>query len=103
MDKVARLQFGIFVEECWRPDIFIREMTSGRYGGIPKEYTYIILGKIGPTGKTYLATELRKHGLNAFEITEDIFDLVDYRDNRNHYRVNSSNKTVIMVLNSPLN
>lgn len=102
MDKVLRLNFERYVKQCWRPDIFVCDLTLGRFGDIPKEYTYIILGKPGPTGKTYLATELKRRGFNAFEITEDIMYLVEYKSDRNHYIINHENKTVVMVLNSPL-
>lgn len=46
---------------------------------------YIILGKTGPTGKTWLWDKLTKHGLNAIEITESIDGLVTYNDDQNHY------------------
>lgn len=67
-----------------------------------KQYTYVILGKRGPTGKTWLCNELKNHGFNAIEITESIFDLVSYSDNDNHIDIDDLNKRIVIVLNCPL-
>ena len=67
--------------------------------GNVKDYTYIILGRPGKTGKTWLCNELRVHGFNAFEISEDIYDLVRYNDEENHYIVNDIDKQVTIILN----
>lgn len=64
-----------------------------------KDYTYIILGQPGPTGKTWLTAELLGHGFKAFEITNEVFDLVLYRDDKNHFIVDDDNKKVVIVLN----
>ena len=67
---------------------------------------YIICGRSGPTGKTWLWNELRKRGHNAIEISESIWDFVEYPDTENHVRAagTSSDGTplVIIVLNKPL-
>lgn len=68
-----------------------------------ENYTYIILGTTGPTGKTWLATALRdSHGLNAFEITENIFEDIMYVDRKNHYTPDLLSKVVTIILNEPL-
>lgn len=67
-----------------------------------REWTYIITGRPGPTGKTYLYNMLKKNGYNAFEISEHMFSLVDYCDNKNHYLVDYAKKQVVIVLNKPL-
>lgn len=69
----------------------------------PKDYTYIILGKIGPTGKTWLCKALTDKGFKAFDISEDIFDLADYQDENNHCVINHFQKHVVVVLNQRLN
>ena len=69
---------------------------------IANEYTYIILGRPGKTGKTWLCNELRVHGLNAFEISEDIFDLVQYSDRENHFLINDYDKQVTIILNKAI-
>lgn len=77
--------------------IFLR-IVRNRLGNA-KDYTYIILGRPGKTGKTWLCNELRVHGFNAFEISEDIYDLVRYNDEENHVMVNNYSKQVTIVLN----
>lgn len=66
------------------------------------EFTYIILGKSGPTGKTWLYTKLNACGYKAIEISEDIYPFVNYTHNKNHFRVNNATKHVIIVLNEYL-
>lgn len=63
--------------------------------------TYIICGKNGPTGKTWLCDELKRLGHNAIEVSGGLNDLVDYRDNENHLR-NDGFGLVLIVLNKPL-
>ena len=67
-----------------------------------KDYTYIILGRPGKTGKTWLCNELRVHGFNAFEISEDIWELVRYNDEENHVIVDDFKKQVVIVLNQSI-
>lgn len=67
-----------------------------------KSWTYIILGRSGPTGKTFLYNMLKKNGYNAIEISEDIWDLVNFLDAENHYRIDYLKKQVTIVLNKPL-
>lgn len=64
-----------------------------------KSWVYIITGRPGLTGKTFLYEQLKKNGYNAIEISEDIVDLVDYRDSKNHYIVNWEKKQLLIVLN----
>lgn len=101
-DKVKLLGFENIIKECWRPDAFLRRITDDFYIDLAKEYTYIILGEGGPTGKTWLTHELKQRGFKAFEITEDINDLVVYLDGRNYYMIDHANKQVVIVLNKRL-
>lgn len=64
-----------------------------------KDYVYIVLGCSGATGKTWLYTGLKKYGFNAIEISENVFNLVTYNDNKNHVVIDDINKQVIIVLN----
>lgn len=66
------------------------------------EYTYIVLGRVGPTGKTWLCDQLRKLGYSAFEISEDIWGLVSYIDDENHVRIDEYRKVCVIVLNTPI-
>ena len=65
-------------------------------------WRYVILGRGGPTGKTTLYSALLDEGFDAIEISEDICDLVDYKDNENHYIVDYLYKRMIVVLNKPI-
>lgn len=67
-----------------------------------KSWRYIILGRGGPTGKTHLCNKLCENGYNAIEITEDVYDLVDYNDNKNHYRIDYMKRMVVIILNKKL-
>lgn len=67
-----------------------------------KSYTYIIMGKPGATGKTRLCQLLKERGLNAIEISENIVNLVEYNDNKNHVIVDTLNMQVVIILNKPL-
>ena len=67
-----------------------------------KDWTYIIFGKIGPTGKTYLRDRMRENGYNVIEITEELIPFVECVDSKNHYIVYEQNKCVVIVLNKPL-
>lgn len=67
-----------------------------------RSWRYIILGKGGPTGKTHLCNLLCENGYNAIEISEDIWDLVNYNDNKNHYQIDYMKKQVVIVLNKKL-
>lgn len=64
--------------------------------------TYVILGKSGPTGKTWLYNELRYRHLNAIEISEQIHGLVQYNDDHNHYFEPMFGLTRVIVLNKLL-
>ena len=70
--------------------------------GDARDYTYIILGRPGKTGKTWLCNELRAHGFNAFEISEDVIDFVRYKDEENHVIKNVYNKQVTIILNQAI-
>lgn len=65
-------------------------------------YTFFILGNPGPTGKTWLCTELRKYGFPAFELSEPVLGLVDYCDQKNHVIEDHVDRNIIIVLNEPL-
>lgn len=64
-----------------------------------KDFTFIIFGRGGPTGKTWLSEQLRDMGYKAFDISENISDLVWYVDVKNSCRFDNIQKTVTIVLN----
>ena len=65
----------------------------------PKDYTYVILGRVGPTGKTWLTKELNNRGYKAFDLTESMYNLIDYPNDSNDYRIDQWQKFVTIVLN----
>lgn len=68
-----------------------------------KDYTFIITGKVGPTGKTWLKNQLKESGYNAIEITDQIYTLVDYTfPDRNAVHFDRINRTSVIVLNISL-
>lgn len=67
-----------------------------------KDYLYLIMGKGGPTGKTWLCEALKHEGYTAHEISEDVYRYVTYQDNENHYYISPTRKLVIIVLNKRL-
>lgn len=67
-----------------------------------KDYTYIILGCPGATGKTWICNGLKQYGFTAFEISEHIYNLVFYKDTKNHLIIDGIHKQVTIILNRPL-
>ena len=65
-------------------------------------YTYIICGRSGPTGKTWLCNGLKYHGFHAIELSEDLIGLVEYRDDKNHFIANERERSILSVLNELL-
>lgn len=68
------------------------------------DYTFIILGKSGPTGKTYLTNLIIKNGYKAIDISESLYGIVNYipNDNKNHYHIDYLRQVFVVVLNNPL-
>lgn len=67
-----------------------------------KDWTYIIFGRGGPTGKTYLWDNMSQLGYKVIEITEDVGPIIDYKDRNNHYLIYEDSKTLIIILNKKL-
>lgn len=95
---------------CWNRQIPNNDISSPQayfdrlyaHDDVYMGYTIVIMGKSGPTGKTWLAKKLREKGFNAVEIAEDVFNNISYLDSNNHFTVNGFNKTVTIILNKPL-
>lgn len=67
-----------------------------------RSWTYIITGRSGPTGKSHLCDLLKRNGYHAIEISEDIFSLVEYKDEKNHVLINDAEKYAIIIFNKIL-
>ena len=72
-----------------------------RRGRLGEDTVFVICGRGGPTGKSWLCSELQKAGHIAIEISDGINRFVDYQDNTNHMCESVFNQ-VIIVLNEPL-
>lgn len=67
------------------------------------DYTFIITGNPGHTGKTWLTNKLRESGYTAIEITDQLYTLVDYTfPDRNAVHFDRINRTAVIVLNISL-
>lgn len=66
-----------------------------------KDFTVIIVGKSGPTGKSTLCRLLINAGMRAIDISESINNYVDYtiRNAQNDMIVDEENKIILVVLN----
>lgn len=66
-----------------------------------EDYTIVITGKPGPTGKTSLCKTFNSVGFKAIELTEmlDMNNLVDFKDDKNHVLVDNGQKVILIVLN----
>lgn len=67
-----------------------------------KTHKFIILGRTGPTGKTWLCDKLKASGYNAVELSEMIYNFVSYEDSDNHYLFDYDNGITIVILNRHL-
>jgi hypothetical protein len=77
----------------------IHHIINHDINGYYKTFNYIILGRSGPTGKTTLCKYLNDNGFNATEISESIYHLLDYRDDKNHFIEDIMHKQIIIILN----
>lgn len=67
-----------------------------------RDYTYVILGRSGPTGKTWLWDKLKSNGFEVLELSETIYKLVNYADSDNHVLVDDLHKAIVIILNRSL-
>lgn len=70
-----------------------------------RDYIYVIFGKNGPTGKSWLWSTLHMNGYEAIETSEMLSlcgTTCNYADNQNHYILNDYYGWAIIVLNTIL-
>ena len=66
----------------------------------PSEMTYLVMGKGGPTGKSWLVNQLKEAGYRAIDVTEDAFEFVISRKTSGNYmKIDRMNKIVYISLN----
>ena len=64
-----------------------------------RDLTFVIIGRTGPTGKTWLWEQLCRRGYKAVEPSEDLNNIICYSDCNNYFLIDDSKKTVLIVLN----
>jgi hypothetical protein len=65
-------------------------------------WIFVIIGKGGPTGKTWLTNQLRLRGYKALELTDALLGVVSYEGNINRIYEDWTNKTMTIILNRPI-
>lgn len=83
------------------PEEYLDLVTTCMFGQIYRGYTYYILGRCGPTGKTWLTEKLIEHGYRAVELEALnwlVFDLL----RRNYVYIDRGTRSVYIILNKPL-
>ena len=66
------------------------------------DYLFLVLGKPGPTGKTWLTQKLKERRCQVAELSEELMPFLSYKDNFNHIIVDDLEKQVVIILNRPL-
>lgn len=68
---------------------------------INSDYLFLVLGKPGPTGKTWLTQKLKEHGYQVAELSEELAPFLN-ADKYNHVIVDELEKQVVIILNRSL-
>jgi hypothetical protein len=85
----------------YTPYDILRLFTEGGMLEFRKDYLYLILGKPGPTGKTWLTQELGKRGYQVSELSEELAPFLK-ADKFNHVIIDDLEKQVVVILNRDL-
>jgi hypothetical protein len=83
------------------PYDILRHFTETNNKDFTSDYLYLILGKPGPTGKTWLTQKLKEHGCQVSELSEELMPFLN-ADKFNHVIVDDLEKQVVIILNRPL-
>lgn len=78
------------------------EKYKGKANPVRDKYVIFILGKTGPTGKSTLEKSLRQLGYQAFDVSEEINGMIDYKikeNKENKIFVNEFKRTITVFLN----
>lgn len=85
---------------CGSNSDILSEILHGTHRWNPKEMTYLVMGRGGPTGKTWLVDQLTSAGYRAVDIAEGAFEFIISRRTRGNYmKVDVNNKIVYISLN----
>lgn len=80
-------------------DILHRFTSTDEF--VEDDYLFLILGKPGATGKTYLTRKLKEHGCQVAELSEELAPFLK-SDNFNHVIIDDLEKQVVIILNREL-
>lgn len=80
-------------------DILRRFAANDKF--VSEGYLFLILGKPGATGKTYLTQKLKEQGCQVAELSEELAPFLK-SDNFNHVIVDDLEKQVVIILNRDL-
>jgi hypothetical protein len=83
------------------PYDILRHFTETNQRDFKTDYLYLILGKPGPTGKTWLTQKLKEHGCQVAELSEELAPFLN-ADKFNHVIVDELEKQVVIILNRDL-
>lgn len=81
------------------PAYFLHHLTKHKRLYNLGENTIVVLGRRGPTGKSWITQRLTEQGYKAIEISESVSAHVEYQDNLNHLIVNPYSGIVTLILN----
>lgn len=87
------------------PHWLVNYIKYGDYSRYLHEFTILITGRPGPTGKTWLCDRLKENGYNAVEITESLSvnkGVTCVYDTNNHYSIAMNEGVMVITLNSTL-
>lgn len=81
-----------------KPSISVGEILQHiRFRDREREYTYLIDGRIGPTGKTWLCDKLNELGYKAHEVGDEMWAMYIHRDHNNSYQYLPGNVAIIIL------
>lgn len=96
MEELYPLRGGFYTpKEMLRYILYSRKLNQD-------DYVYIILGKTGPTGKTWLCENLKTRGYKAVEWMPHLDRYISCVDLDNRLIVDEENRFVIIILNEIL-
>ena len=82
---------------------FLSKYGEERRNQIRDNYTIVIMGAGGPTGKSALCENLQRLRYKVVEISEMVNPLITYEhSDDNHYLIDEFKKTIVVVLNKRL-
>ena len=98
-------EFHSFIYTYFGRCSFFKKFSDEKVNPVRDKYVIFILGKGGPTGKSTLEKALRQLGYQAFDISEAINDVIEYKIKENKFNrilVNELEHNIVVFLNEIL-